>query len=120
MFLKFDRTDDGERRPKTTRADFLTPNSLVPSKRRTTKQWGVAQIHVLSVIASRRGLSELLRHHPDVRVTVGCVDDRLSEDGDVLPGLGDAGDRLYGTPTIDDEEELVHPSKRKRTMSVGE
>ena len=83
-------------------------------------QWGVAQIHVLSVIASREGLSELLRHHPDVRVTVGCVDDRLGGDGDVVPGLGDAGDRLYGTPTIDDDEELVHPSKRKRTMSVGE
>lgn len=65
-------------------------------------------------------MSELLRYHPDVHVTVGHIDDKLNEDGDVLPGLGDAGDRLFGTPMINDEEELVHPSKRKRTMSMQE
>lgn len=84
------------------------------------KKWGVSEIHVLSVIASKKGVSELLRYHPDVHVTVGHIDDKLNEDGDVLPGLGDAGDRLFGTPMINDEEELVHPSKRKRTMSMQE
>eukprot|EP00580_Thalassiosira_gravida_P001088 CAMPEP_0201606928 /NCGR_PEP_ID=MMETSP0492-20130828/6226_1 /ASSEMBLY_ACC=CAM_ASM_000837 /TAXON_ID=420259 /ORGANISM="Thalassiosira gravida, Strain GMp14c1" /LENGTH=278 /DNA_ID=CAMNT_0048071445 /DNA_START=207 /DNA_END=1043 /DNA_ORIENTATION=- len=83
------------------------------------KKWGVSQIHVLSVIASKKGLSELLRHHPDVRITIGHIDEELNaETGDVMPGLGDAGDRLFGTNMVDDEEELVHPSKRKRTMSV--
>ncbi|KAL7526380.1 hypothetical protein ACHAWF_001746 [Thalassiosira exigua] len=83
-----------------------------------SRQWGVPEIHVLSVVASKKGLSELMKYHPDVRVTVGRVDEELDADGDLVPGLGDAGDRLFGTPLIDDEEELVHPSKRKRTMSV--
>ena len=64
-------------------------------------------------------MSELLKYHPDVHITVGHVDEKLNDDGDLVPGLGDAGDRLFGTPLIADEEELVHPSKRKRTMSVG-
>jgi len=53
-------------------------------------------------------------------VTLGHIDEELNADGDVMPGLGDAGDRLFGTPLIEDEEELVHPSKRKRTMSVDD
>lgn len=83
------------------------------------KKWGVRSIRIVAVIASRRGLLELLKHHPDVVVSLGCVDEQLSSEGDVMPGLGDAGDRLFGTPMIDDEEELVHPSfrKRKRTLS---
>lgn len=72
----------------------------------------------MSVLASSKGLSELLKFHPDVHVTVGHVDEKLNEDGCIIPGLGDAGDRLFGTPLITDEEELVHPSKRKRTMST--
>lgn len=63
-------------------------------------------------------MSELLKYHPDVHITVGHVDEKLNDDGDLVPGLGDAGDRLFGTPLIADEEELVHHSKRKRTMSV--
>lgn len=82
------------------------------------KKWGVSQIHVLAVLASKRGLSELLRHHPDVRVTLGNIDEGLNADGDLVPGLGDAGDRLFGTTAAADEEELVHPSKRKRSTSV--
>ncbi len=93
-------------------------------------QWGVSTIHVLSVIASRKGLSELLKNHPDVHVTIGHVDEALNEEGDLVPGLGDAGDRLFGTthPSIlegggedgeeQEDQELVHFSKRKRTMSV--
>jgi uracil phosphoribosyltransferase len=77
----------------------------------------VSEIHVLSVIASRVGVTELLRKHPDVRVTLGIIDDGLSDEGDVLPGLGDAGDRLYGTGEDGEEDDLVHVSRRKRTMS---
>jgi len=82
------------------------------------KRWGVPEIHVVSVVASKKGLSELLKYHPDVHVTIGHIDEKLNSEGDLLPGLGDAGDRLFGTSMIDDEEELVHPSKRKRTMST--
>lgn len=58
--------------------------------------------------------------HPDVTVTVTAIDDVLTEDGMISPGLGDAGNRLYKTPTIDqdDDEKLVSPSKRKRTLST--
>ncbi len=77
----------------------------------------MSEIHVLSVIASRVGVTELLRKHPDVRVTLGIIDDGLSDEGDVLPGLGDAGDRLYGTGEDGEEDDLVHVSRRKRTMS---
>ena len=61
---------------------------------------------------------ELLKIHPDVHITLGTLDEELNAEGDVLPGLGDSGDRLFGTPILEDDEELVHPSKRKRTMSV--
>lgn len=76
------------------------------------------QIHVISVVASRWGLQQLTKDHPDIVMTVGTIDDGKSEEGLVLPGLGDAGDRLFGTKhDLEDEESLVHPSKRKRTMS---
>ena len=84
------------------------------------KQWGVPKIHIISVIASKQGLNELLTHIPDLHVTLGHIDEELTADGDVLPGLGDSGDRLFGTgPVEEDEEELVHPSKRKRSGSVA-
>lgn len=53
-------------------------------------------------------------------MTVGVVDNTLTEDGVVLPGLGDAGDRLFGTPMMDDDDSLVHPSKRRRAEDVDE
>ncbi|KAL3929579.1 MAG: hypothetical protein SGBAC_012143 [Bacillariaceae sp.] len=85
------------------------------------KKWGVEKIHVLSVIASKHGLTTLSEAHPDVDFTVAHVDPVLTKDGLVLPGLGDVGDRLFGTHTVmeegDEDEILVHPSKRKRTMS---
>jgi len=87
------------------------------------KKWGVSKIHVLSVLSSRHGLESMKEAHPDVTFTMGHVDDVLTKDGIVLPGLGDAGNRLFGTNPIvheaDDDEALLHPSKRKRTMSQG-
>ena len=63
---------------------------------------------------------ELMTRHPDIHVTVGVVDNKLTEDGVVLPGLGDAGDRLYGTPMMEDDDALVHPSKRRRSDDLDE
>ena len=78
----------------------------------------MAKIHIVSVVVSRPGLEEIRRTHPDVRVTVGEVDAAVNDKGVVFPGLGDAGDRLYGTPLLDDddEESLMHQSKRKRSF----
>ena len=78
-------------------------------------QWGVGKIHVITVIASESGLKTLSKNHPDVDITVGTIDKELTDDGALLPGIGDAGDRLFGTPMIDDDEALLHPSKRRKT-----
>lgn len=83
------------------------------------KKWGVPKIHIVAVIASKKGLQTISHDHNDVSITVGEVDDELTEKGEVLPGLGDSGDRLYGTPLMEDEEEdLMHISKRKRSIDI--
>ena len=83
-------------------------------------QWGVPKIHVISVVGSHGGLVELMACHPEIQVTVGVFDETLTEDGMVLPGLGDAGDRLFGTSMVDDDDALVHPSKRRRGASIDD
>lgn len=81
----------------------------------TCLQWGVPKIHVISVVGSLDGLQKMTDTHPDVKITVGVIDEELNEHGEVLPGLGDTGNRLFHTPHIDDDEYLLHPSKRKRS-----
>jgi uracil phosphoribosyltransferase len=67
------------------------------------------------VVGSLDGLQKMTDTHPDVKITVGVIDEELNEHGEVLPGLGDTGNRLFHTPHIDDDEYLLHPSKRKRS-----
>ena len=77
------------------------------------------KIHVISAIASQAGLDAISKDHPDVQVTVGTIDQELTKDGVVLPGVGDAGDRLFGTPLIVDDDALLHPSKRRKMSMDG-
>ena len=65
---------------------------------RRLKSWGVADIRVLSVIASERGLQRVGQSFPDVRVFVAAVDPELNDRSFIVPGLGDAGDRIFDTP----------------------
>jgi hypothetical protein len=65
----------------------------------------------IAVIASEEGVTSIAKTHPDVQITIGTVDKELTTDGIVLPGIGDAGDRLFGTPLIDDEEESLQEEK---------
>lgn len=65
---------------------------------RILKDWGAKRIKVVSIIAAREGIEKLVEAHPDVEVYVGEVDETLTEGGFVVPGLGDVGDRLFGTP----------------------
>jgi uracil phosphoribosyltransferase len=51
------------------------------------------------VIAAESGIAAFHRAHPDVALTVAAVDPRLDDRGYIIPGLGDAGDRLFGGPT---------------------
>jgi uracil phosphoribosyltransferase len=50
------------------------------------------------VIAAPEGIAAIHAEHPDVPIYVAAVDERLNEKGYIVPGLGDAGDRLFGTP----------------------
>lgn len=65
------------------------------------KKWGVPKIHVVTVVASKAGLELLTTNHPEVDFTVGVVDPNLTDCGIVLPGMGDVGDRLFGTSNHD-------------------
>ncbi|MGH3006310.1 MAG: uracil phosphoribosyltransferase [Gaiellaceae bacterium] len=61
------------------------------------KKAGAQSIRLIAVIAAPEGIERLHSAHPDVHVVVAAVDRELNERGYIVPGLGDAGDRLYGT-----------------------
>ena len=61
------------------------------------KSWGVKRVKYVGLIAAPEGIARLQADHPDVPIHVGAVDERLNEVGYIVPGLGDAGDRQFGT-----------------------
>ncbi|MGD2176365.1 MAG: uracil phosphoribosyltransferase [Anaerolineae bacterium] len=61
------------------------------------KDWGAKRIKFVGVIASAQGIRNLSDAHPDVPVYLAAVDEQLNDAGYIVPGLGDAGDRLFGT-----------------------
>ena len=63
----------------------------------TVKRAGAQSVRLIAVIAAPEGIERLHAAHPDVHVVVAAVDRALNEKGYIVPGLGDAGDRLYGT-----------------------
>jgi len=83
------------------------------------KKWGVPKIHIVTVVASRAGLELLTKNHPEVTVTVGMIDDHLTDCGIVLPGLGDVGDRLFGTGNYDFEDGSTEPLAASSAASAA-
>jgi len=61
------------------------------------KQAGCSEIRAICIVAAPEGVSELETRHPDVDIFVASLDEGLDAQGYILPGLGDAGDRLFGT-----------------------
>ncbi len=61
------------------------------------KHAGAQRVRFLCLVAAPEGVREMLQHHPDVPVYAAALDRQLNEKGYILPGLGDAGDRLFGT-----------------------
>jgi uracil phosphoribosyltransferase len=61
------------------------------------KNWGAARIKFLGLIAAPEGVHTLHEAHPDVDIHLAAIDERLNEIGYIVPGLGDAGDRQFGT-----------------------
>jgi uracil phosphoribosyltransferase len=61
------------------------------------KARGARNIRLVAVLAAPEGIAALQQAHPDVRIFAAAVDARLNDQGYIVPGLGDAGDRMYGT-----------------------
>ena len=61
------------------------------------KKYGVKHIKLMNIIAAPQGIERVHSEHPDVDIYVAAVDEKLNENGYIVPGLGDAGDRIFGT-----------------------
>ena len=61
------------------------------------KQAGCRDIKALVLVAAPEGIKRVLDAHPDVKIYTASIDERLNQDGYIIPGLGDAGDRIFGT-----------------------
>ncbi len=76
---------------------MLATGGSVVSALEALQRWGCPDIRVLSVIASRPGIDRMRREFPAVRIFVAAVDPELNQDKFIVPGLGDAGDRIFNT-----------------------
>lgn len=61
------------------------------------KEAGVENIKFMCLIAAPEGIEALQQAHPDVDIYIACKDEKLNENKYIVPGLGDAGDRIFGT-----------------------
>ncbi len=61
------------------------------------KRWGVKKIKFVGLIGAPEGIARMQMEHPDVPIYLAAIDDHLNEKGYIVPGLGDAGDRQFGT-----------------------
>ena len=61
------------------------------------KDKGCKKIHLMCVIAAPEGIEKMKESHPDVDMYIGALDEKLNDHGYIVPGLGDAGDRIFGT-----------------------
>lgn len=64
---------------------------------RFIKDYGCANIKLMSILAAPEGLDKVKGDHPDIDLYVASVDEKLNDHGYIVPGLGDAGDRIFGT-----------------------
>lgn len=88
--------DLGQRLAVVVDPMLATGNSAVAAVGRL-KQHGARDIRLACLLAAPEGVAHLARSHPDVRIFTAAVDERLNDRGYIVPGLGDAGDRMYGT-----------------------
>jgi uracil phosphoribosyltransferase len=89
-------TDLGERLVIAVDPMLATGNTAVACIDRLLEH-GAGEVRYVCLLASPAGLANLHNHHPNIRVWTAAIDPELNEHGYILPGLGDAGDRLYGT-----------------------
>ncbi len=75
---------------------LATANSAIAAIQKL-KDRGASNIRFLCLLAAPEGIERFTKAHPDVQVFTAAIDDHLNEKGYIVPGLGDAGDRMYGT-----------------------
>jgi uracil phosphoribosyltransferase len=75
---------------------LATGNTAVAALDRL-KELGATDLRFVCLLATQPGIANVQRHHPGVRIWTAAIDEALNDHGYILPGLGDAGDRLYGT-----------------------
>ena len=93
----FKAPDDlGERRVIVLDPMLATANSAIAAVDRL-KEAGATEMRFVCLLAAPEGINNFHGHHEDVPIVTAAVDDRLNEKGYILPGLGDAGDRMFGT-----------------------
>ena len=85
------------RLPCRARAVRQWTSSTLSPKKGQIKKHGAKRIKFIGLIAAPEGIEALHKAHPDVDIYLGAKDDHLNENGYIVPGLGDAGDRIYGT-----------------------
>ncbi len=78
---------------------LATGNSAIAAVERV-KQTGAKSLKFACLLASPEGVASFHEHHPDVPIYTPAIDERLNDHGYILPGLGDAGDRLFGTKGV--------------------
>jgi uracil phosphoribosyltransferase len=76
---------------------MLATGGSVSAAVKLVKEQGAQTIRMLSVLAAPEGIARLQADHPDVDIYVAGIDRQLNDIGYIVPGLGDAGDRLFGT-----------------------
>lgn len=75
---------------------LATGNSAIEATR-IVKKSGAKSVRLVVLIAAPEGIRAMQAAHPDVDIYIGSIDEKLNEHGYIVPGLGDAGDRLFGT-----------------------
>jgi len=78
---------------------LATGKSLVMTYEQFLKQGEPSAVHLVSVIGSQPGVDYVTQHIPNAHLWIGCIDDKLNEQGYIVPGLGDAGDLSFGEKT---------------------
>ena len=91
---------------------MIASGSTLHATIKILKDWGCKKIVVMAVVASQAGVDLMSTKHPDVTLHVGAIDDRVTSNGMVFPGLGDVGDRLYNGKSS--AESIVTSPHKKR------
>ncbi|WMS43054.1 uracil phosphoribosyltransferase [Acuticoccus sp. MNP-M23] len=88
--------DMGERRVIVLDPMLATANSAIAAVDRL-KEAGATDMRFVCLLAAPEGVSNFTGHHPDVPIVTAAIDEKLDDHGYIVPGLGDAGDRMFGT-----------------------